>query len=104
MTTLQVTALLAAAFALPASAKNIKTPTPLMGWNSYNAYGCDNPGPTLDILKSNAQGLIDTGLAKLGYVYVTPDCGWDAPGRDSQGRQIWNSTRFPGGGEALGKT
>jgi alpha-galactosidase len=85
-----------------ATARNVKTEAPLMGWNSYNAYGCDNPGPTEAILKANAQGLVTLGFDKLGYKYVTPDCGWDANYRDSSGRQVWNATRFPSGGKALG--
>jgi alpha-galactosidase len=83
-------------------ARDVKTTTPLMGWNSYNAYGCDNPGPTETIIKANAQGLIALGLHELGYTYVTPDCGWDSNFRDSAGRQVWNATRFPSGGKALG--
>ncbi|KAB5576295.1 alpha-galactosidase [Coniochaeta sp. 2T2.1] len=83
------------------SGKNVKTTTPLMGWNSYNAYGCENPGPTEAIIKANAQGLVTLGFDKLGYTYVTPDCGWNSNFRDSSGRQVWNATRFPSGGKAL---
>ena len=90
------------ALAAETSARNVKTTAPLMGWNSYNAYGCDNPGPTEAILKSNAQGLVTRGLDKLGYTYVTPDCGWNSNFRDPSGQLVWNATRFPSGGKALG--
>ncbi|KAI1101536.1 carbohydrate-binding module family 35 protein [Jackrogersella minutella] len=76
-----------------------KSKTPPMGWNSYNYYNCN---PSEDIMKTNAQGLVDLGLADLGYVYVTTDCGWMAGDRDSEGRLQWNPTLFPSGGEALG--
>lgn len=82
-----------------ANARVKDTPTPQLGWNSYNAYSC-NPNET--IIKENAQGLIDTGLAALGYQYVTPDCGWNAPGRDSQGRLQWDTKLFPSGGQGIG--
>jgi alpha-galactosidase len=66
-----------------------------MGWNSYNAYGCDNPRPSETIIKTNAQGLVNLGLAKLGYTYVKPDCGWDSNFRDSSGQKVWNFNKVP---------
>ncbi|KAK8053648.1 glycoside hydrolase [Apiospora saccharicola] len=83
-----------------ALAKNFRYPTPPMGWNSYNYYACE---PTEEIIHHNAQGLIDTGLAALGYKIVTTDCGWNAEDRDEQGRLQWNTTLFPSGGKALGE-
>ncbi|KAI1504641.1 glycoside hydrolase superfamily [Biscogniauxia marginata] len=77
-----------------------KTPTPPMGWNSYNYYNCN---PNEEIIKTNAQGLVDLGLADLGYTFVTPDCGWMTSDRDSEGRLQWDLTLFPsGGGKELG--
>ena len=81
------------------SAKIIKTPTPLMGWNSYNYYSCT---PTETIIKNSAHGLVDLGLAQLGYKWVTTDCGWNANYRDSSGKMVWNETTFPSGGKSLG--
>ncbi|KAI0398577.1 carbohydrate-binding module family 35 protein [Xylariaceae sp. FL0594] len=96
---LLASAILAAA-AAPAHAKLHKIPTPPMGWNSYNYYGCN---PSEAIIKSNAQGLVDLGLAALGYDHVTTDCGWMTNARDEQGRLQWNRTLFPsGGGRELG--
>ncbi|KAI1774167.1 carbohydrate-binding module family 35 protein [Hypoxylon cercidicola] len=77
-----------------------KSKTPPMGWNSYNYYNCY---PSEEIMKTNAQGLVDLGLADLGYVYVTTDCGWMARDRDSEDRLQWNSALFPSGGPALGE-
>ncbi|KAI0166723.1 carbohydrate-binding module family 35 protein [Hypoxylon sp. FL1284] len=84
----------------PVRAKLKKTEGPPMGWNSYNYYNCN---PNEQIIKSNAQGLVDLGLAELGYVYVTTDCGWMIPQRDSQNRMQWNTNLFPSGGAGLGE-
>lgn len=75
-------------------AKVVRSPTPPMGWNSYNKYNCF---PSEEIIKKNAQGLVDLGLADLGYHTVTTDCGWPAKQRDSEGRLQWNQTLFPSG-------
>ncbi|KAK8014741.1 carbohydrate-binding module family 35 protein [Apiospora arundinis] len=83
-----------------ALAKNFRYPTPPMGWNSYNYYACQ---PNEEIIHHNAQGLVDTGLAALGYKIVTTDCGWNAKDRDEHGRLQWNTTLFPSGGKALGE-
>ncbi|KAI1378524.1 carbohydrate-binding module family 35 protein [Hypoxylon crocopeplum] len=77
-----------------------KSKAPPMGWNSYNYYNCY---PSEEIMKTNAQGLVDLGLADLGYAYVTTDCGWMARDRDSEGRLQWDATLFPSGGKALGE-
>lgn len=58
--------------ALGVAAKTLDTATPPMGWNSYNHYACS---PSEAAIRSNAQGLVDTGLADKGYTYVTTDCG-----------------------------
>jgi alpha-galactosidase len=71
-----------------------------MGWNSYNYYNCN---PNEEIITSNARGLVELGLAALGYDHVTTDCGWMIKDRDAQGRLQWNKKLFPsGGGKALG--
>jgi hypothetical protein len=93
------TVLVLALAPIPIGATDIKLATPQMGWNSYNHYGCV---PTEEIMKTNAQGLVDHGLAALGYVYVTPDCGWMTSERDATGQLVWNTTLFPSGGPALG--
>ncbi|SPJ76035.1 related to alpha-galactosidase precursor [Fusarium torulosum] len=82
-----------------ASGKTVKSPTPPMGWNSYNHYNCR---PSEEIIKINAQGLVDLGFLDLGYSIVTVDCGWPSRDRDSKGRLQWNETLFPSGPKALG--
>ncbi|KAJ3546975.1 hypothetical protein NM208_g1745 [Fusarium decemcellulare] len=82
-----------------AHGKTVKSPTPPMGWNSYNRYNCR---PSEEIIKTNAQGLVDLGFADLGYTIVTVDCGWPSRDRDEEGRLQWNETLFPSGPKALG--
>ena len=74
--------------------------TPPMGWNSYNAYSCS---PNEEIMRSNADALVDLGLAELGYRYVTTDCGWTVPDRLPNGELTWNEERFPSGFPELGR-
>ncbi|KAE8381209.1 putative alpha-galactosidase D [Aspergillus bertholletiae] len=74
--------------------------TPQMGWNTYNHYSCS---PNETIVRSNAQALVDLGLASLGYRYVTTDCGWTVADRLPDGSLTWNETLFPQGFPALGK-
>ena len=85
--------------ALLVSSKTIRSPTPPMGWNSYNSYSCS---PSEDKIKTSAQGLIDLKLNTVGYNFVTVDCGWPSRDRDAQGALQWNETLFPSGGKALG--
>jgi alpha-galactosidase len=88
-------------FLAPAiQAATVRSLTPPMGWNSYNAYGCEHIDEGK--VKLNAQALIDKQLKGLGYTIVTPDCAWNSMTRDSQGKMTWNSTTFPSGGKALG--
>ena len=69
-------------------------------WNSYNHYACL---PNESIVHSNAQALVDLGLAALGYRYVITDCGWTVPDRTADGSLTWNATIFPSGFPALGQ-
>jgi alpha-galactosidase len=43
---------------------------------------------------------VNLGLSKLGYQYVTIDCGWTVPYR-VDGSLTWNATLFPHGIPAL---
>jgi hypothetical protein len=92
--------LLGASLGALVAAENTRSPTPPMGWNSYNYYNCF---PNETIIKTNADGLVKSGLADLGYKMVTADCGWNAPERDAAGKLQFNPALFPSGGPALGK-
>ena len=69
-----------------------RAPTPPMGWNSWNAFRTDvNEEKVLGA----ARTLVDTGLAKLGYVYVNIDDGWWLKRRQSDGRLQIRTAIFP---------
>lgn len=48
-------------------------PTPPMGWNSWNAFGC---GVDESTIEGVAQTLVATGMADAGYQYVNIDDCW----------------------------
>ena len=66
--------------------------TPPMGWNSWNAFRTE-----VDEAKvvGAAQTIVDTGLAKLGYVYVNIDDGWWLKRRTRDGRMEIRTGIFP---------
>lgn len=57
--------------------------TPAMGWNTWNKYGCNI---NADVIKANADKIVDLGLDKLGYVYVNIDDCWMLADRNKEGR------------------
>lgn len=82
-----------------AASRLVRSDRPPMGWNSYNSWNCQ---PSEERIKESTEGLISMGLDKLGYDFITVDCGWNSKYRDSAGRMQWNTTLFPSGGKALG--
>jgi alpha-galactosidase len=73
--------------------------TPPMGWNTWNKFGCDI---SYDIIKDNADKIVELGLNKLGYVYVNIDDCWMEEDRNSLGKVKPNMTKFPTGMKAVG--
>jgi len=68
---------------------------PTLGWNSWNAYACNNDESKV---LSAANDFISLGLKDAGYLYVNiDDCWSNTTGRDTQGRIQPNMTRFPDG-------
>ena len=72
--------------------------TPPMGWNSWNAFGCNGLNET--VVKSMADAFTTTGMKDVGYQYVNLDDCW-MDGRDSSGKLKWSMSKFPGGIPAL---
>jgi alpha-galactosidase len=69
-------------------------PTPYMGWNTYYGLGA----PTESAVKSVAQFLVSSGMAKAGYDIVWLDGGWqDTPPRDAAGNLAADPAKFPDG-------
>ncbi|KAI0779331.1 glycoside hydrolase [Fomes fomentarius] len=68
---------------------------PALGWNSWNAYGCD-----IDESKilAAADAFASLGLDKAGYEYVNIDDCWPLRDRDaSTGRIVPDPDKFPNG-------
>jgi hypothetical protein len=66
--------------------------TPPMGWNSWNAFRTEVDE---EKVLGAAQKLVDSGLARLGYVYVNVDDGWWLKRRTSDGRLLIRTRIFP---------
>jgi alpha-galactosidase len=66
--------------------------TPPMGWSSWNAFRTEVDE---DKVLGAAQKLVDSGLAKLGYVYVNVDDGWWLKRRTTNGRMQIRTRIFP---------
>ena len=67
--------------------------TPVMGWASWNAF---RTHISEDLMKSQADALITTGLAQCGYTYLNMDDGFFG-GRDDSGTLSFHKERFPNG-------
>src|SRR5256712_14076317 len=71
--------------------------TPPMGWNSWNHFGCD---VSAQLIKETADAMATNGLRDAGYQYVVIDDCWQVA-RDSRGRLVADTARFPGGMKPL---
>ncbi|KAJ5223303.1 hypothetical protein N7468_007845 [Penicillium chermesinum] len=69
---------------------------PALGWNSWNAFGCDI---NASAIMTAANQMVNLGLKDLGYEYVNIDDCWSIKGvRDTTtGRIIPDTTKFPDG-------
>ncbi|CAN6197647.1 unnamed protein product [Urochloa humidicola] len=72
--------------------------TPQMGWNSWNHFQCDI---NETVVRSTADALVATGLAKAGYTYVNIDDCWADDQRTTEGYLAANLKTFPSGIKAL---
>lgn len=75
----------------PAQEQVLKTPA--MGWASWNNFGVKI---TESIIKEQANGMINSGLAKAGYRYINIDDGF-FDGRYENGTLRIDSLKFPHG-------
>ena len=65
-----------------------------MGWNSWNHFECDNVNET--VIKEMADAMVSSGMMGAGYEYINIDDCWQI-GRDSEGKIIVDSVKFPHG-------
>ncbi|HYJ67371.1 MAG TPA: NPCBM/NEW2 domain-containing protein [Nocardioidaceae bacterium] len=73
-------------------------PTPPMGWNSWNTFGCDI---NEQLIRDTADALVASGMRDAGYEYVNIDDCWMAPERDADGRLQPDPVDFPHGIAAI---
>ena len=86
---------IAVAVATPAQAlANNLALTPPMGWNDWNAYGCNT---SESLIKATADKIVSSGLAAAGYQYVNIDDCWLQKTRDASGNLQPDYTKFPDG-------
>ncbi|MFK0296561.1 NEW3 domain-containing protein [Streptomyces sp. NPDC090442] len=68
--------------------------TPPMGWNDWNAFGCN---VSEQLVERTADKIASSGLQAAGYQYVNIDDCWMGKSRDSSGSLVPDSTKFPHG-------
>ena len=72
-------------------------PTPPMGWNSWNRFGCDNDEKTV---RATADAMVSSGMRDAGYKYLVIDDCWQG-NRDANGFIQPDPAKFPSGIKAL---
>ncbi|SEN75239.1 NPCBM/NEW2 domain-containing protein [Actinacidiphila rubida] len=83
------------ATAAPAAAlDNGLATTPPMGFNDWNAFGCN---VSEQLIKQTADYFLSSGLKDAGYTYVNIDDCWMTHTRDAQGRLVPDPAKFPDG-------
>ena len=75
-----------------------ESPTPPMGWNSWNKFGC-----RIDerLIRETADALVSSGMRAAGYRFLNIDDCWEARTRGANGELVADSTRFPSGMKSL---
>jgi alpha-galactosidase len=73
-------------------------PTPPMGWNSWNKFGCD---VSEALIRETADAVVSSGMKAAGYQYVVIDDCWQVA-RDAKGHIVPDPTRFASGMKVLG--
>lgn len=70
---------------------------PIMGWASWNNYRVNI---NENIIKSQADAMVSSGLKDAGYSYINTDDGFFG-GRDESGKLLSHKQRFPSGMKSL---
>jgi alpha-galactosidase len=72
-------------------------PTPPMGWNSWNKFGCH---VSEDLIRQMADAMVKSGMKDAAYQYIVIDDCWQVE-RDSSGNIVPDPKNFPSGIKAL---
>jgi alpha-galactosidase len=67
---------------------------PPMGWNDWNAYGCN---VSEQLVEQTALAMHNDGLQAAGYQYVNIDDCWMSSSRDANGNLAADQSKFPDG-------
>ncbi|HEX8628623.1 MAG TPA: glycoside hydrolase family 27 protein, partial [Catenuloplanes sp.] len=78
----------------PAASAPTLVPTPPMGFNNWNAFGCD---VNETLIKETADVFVSSGLKDAGYEYVNIDDCWSLRERGPDGRLVPDPVKFPSG-------
>ncbi len=68
--------------------------TPPMGFNDWNAFGCD---VNEKLIKETADFFVSSGLKDAGYQYVNIDDCWSLKERGKDGKIVPDPVKFPSG-------
>ncbi|HEV2348183.1 MAG TPA: glycoside hydrolase family 27 protein, partial [Actinocrinis sp.] len=72
--------------------------TPPMGWNDWNAFGCN---VSESLVEQTAQYMVTSGMKAAGYQYVNIDDCWMTSSRDASGNLVADPNKFPDGMKAV---
>jgi alpha-galactosidase len=72
-------------------------PTPVMGWNSWNKFGCN---VSEKLIREIADATVSSGMRAAGYQYVNIDDCWQVS-RQADGTIVPDPQRFPSGIKSL---
>ena len=78
--------------------QNCESATQLPCRSTWNLYHCSVDAA---ILNNTAKSIVDSGLSKVGYLYVNSDDCWMNAARDQNGNQVANPAKFPQGFKAV---
>ncbi len=85
--------------AAPADAEsNGLAVTPPMGFNDWNAFGCNT---SEQLIEQTADTFVSVGLKAAGYDYVNIDDCWQTKTRDADGNLVPDPAKFPDGMKAV---
>lgn len=81
------------------SNSSVLTPTPPMGWNSWNAF---EKNINENKIKTIADIMVSSGMLDAGYEYLVLDDAWMDSVRNENGQLVADPIKFPGGMKAIG--
>src|SRR5437667_12346227 len=73
------------------SQTSLLAPTPPMGWNSWNKFGCNVSDK---LIREMADAVVSSGMQAAGYQYVNIDDCWQVS-RDASGTIVADPERLP---------